>query len=292
MIRVSITYFILCFSLIQTQAQDFYEGVVMCKGTNEPISFEYILSNNGHFITYANEDGRFRISDTIVGCFIYCMGYESALVDTLNDHKPIYYLTPKHYSIDELLVHGAKLYPYTKTLQKVKIRPWTKVLHFYATLGSIRTRLIFGNGDQGRLNKVLVYVTEINKPNSYFRIKLYENNGGEQGREVTPVNIIGKGKANKYAVLDVSEFNIVFPPDGLFIGVETIDSGNQPFVHHWGVNKDVKGTYYGPSLGSVYPDRESKEITYFYNSHTRKWVREDRSIPLIAAEVKYFRKKK
>lgn len=288
----SLLFVILSIGLNMTNAQDCITGVVKTSDTKEPIPFAYILSKDGSLITFADVTGNFCVKDSVSDCIIYCMGYDSLLVDKLKFGGAEYYLNPKHYAIEEVEIVSSKLQPYSVMLQKEKVLPWTKVLAHYYHQGCINARLIKGNGSRGRLKKVIVYTTDVGEPFSYFRIKLYKNNEGHLGEEVTPSNIIAIGAPNKYIIVDVSELNVIFPPDGLFIGMEIIEAGNQSFDFYWGAKKNIKRTHYGPSLGSILPKQSNKEDVYFYNPNEKIWVKEFGFIPLISAEVKFFKKKK
>ncbi len=283
---------ILSIGINMANAQDCITGVVKSSETKEPIPFAYILSTDGSLITFADVNGNFCIKDSVADCIIYCMGYDSLLVDKLKFAGADYCLNPKHYAIEEVEVISSKLQPYTVMLQKEKVFPWTKVLGHYYSYGSIHTKLIKGNGTRGRLKKVFVYTTDTGEPFSYFRIKLYKNENGQLGEEVTPSNIIAKGAPNKSILIDVANLNIFFPPEGLFVGMEIIDEGNQAYVRYWGAQKNIKRTHYGPSLGSVFPKQPNNESVYSFNQYKKIWVKELGYIPLISAEVTYFKKKK
>lgn len=289
---------ILSIGINMANAQDCITGVVKSSETKEPIPFAYILSKDGSLITFADVNGTFCIKDSVADCIIYCMGYDSLLVTKLKLGGVDYYLNPKHYAIGQVEILGTKLKPYSKVLQKVKIWPGQDVIDAYLTQGCIVARFIEGNGARGRIKKVFVYTSEIGEPYSFFRIKLYKNSNGQLGEEITPNNIIAKGAPNKYIEVDVSSLNIAFPPEGLYVGMEIIEAGNKSFEKSWGTKKNITVTYYGPSLGCVNPTRSEKrkwknEHYYFYNGSLKVWVYGNLpQIPLIAAEVIYFKKKK
>jgi hypothetical protein len=273
-------------------AQDCIKGVAKSSETKEPIPFAYILSRDGLLITYADVNGEFCVKDSIVDFIVYCMGYDSLFVNNSKFGGAEYYLNPKRYEIEEVEIVGYKLKPYNVVLQKEKVFPWTKVLGFFYSQGYIVTKLINGNGNQGRLKNIIVYTDTIGNPYSYFRIKLYKNNEGQLGEEITPSNIIARGAPNKYIFIDVANLNFIFPPEGLFVGVEIVEAGNQPYERYWGAQKNIKRIHYGPSLGSILPKQSNNGVVYLYNPNAKIWVKELGFIPLIAAEVKYFRKKK
>lgn len=283
---------ILSIGINMANAQDCITGVVKSSETKEPIPFAYILSKDGSLITFADVNGTFCIKDSVADCIIYCMGYDSLLVDKLKFAGAEYCLNPKHYAIEEVEIVSSKLQPYTVMLQKEKVFPWTKVIGCYYSQGCINARLIKGNGTRGRLRKVFVFIDSTGIPNSYFRIKFYKNNDGELGEEVTSTNIIAKGASNKRILIDVSNLNFIFPPEGLFVGMEIIESGNQYYTHYWGAQKNIKKIHYGPSLGTILPKQYNSESVYFFNPKVKVWVKEGRYIPLISAEVTYFKKKK
>lgn len=151
-------------------AQDCITGVVKSIDTKEPIPFAYILSKDGSLITFADVNGSFCIKDSIADCIIYCMGYDSLLVDRLKLGVAEYYLNPKQYAIEEVEIISSKLQPYTLMLQKEKVFPWSKVLGCTYHQGCILARLINGNGTRGHLKSIIVYTDTTGRPYSYFRI--------------------------------------------------------------------------------------------------------------------------
>lgn len=283
---------ILSIGINMANAQDCITGVVKSSETKEPIPFAYILSKDGSLITFADLNGTFCIKDSVADCIIYCMGYDSLLVDKLKFAGAEYCLNPKHYAIEEVEIVSSKLQPYTVMLQKEKVFPWSKVLGCTYRQGCILARLINGNGTRGRLKSIIVYTDTTGRPYSYFRIKFYKNNDGELGEEVTPNNIIARGAPNKHILIDVANLNFTFPPEGLFVGMEIIESGNQSYTRYWGAQKNIKRIHYGPSLGTFFPKQPNKESVYFFNPIMKIWVKKMGYIPLISAEVIYFKKKK
>ncbi|MEJ5315612.1 MAG: hypothetical protein WHS63_01250 [Tenuifilum sp.] len=91
-------------------------------------------------------------------------------------------------------------------------------------------------------------------------------------------------------MIDVTNLNVIFPPEGLFIGIEIVEAENQPYVRYWGAQKNIKRIHYGPSIGTITPKHLNNGIVYYYNPKVKVWVREMRFIPLISAEVTYFKK--
>ncbi|MEJ5315613.1 MAG: hypothetical protein WHS63_01255 [Tenuifilum sp.] len=151
MFRICLLAFItLGIGLNMANAQDCIKGVVKSSETKEPIPFAYILSKDGSLISYADINGNFCVKDSIADCIIYCMGYDSLLVNDLKFGDDEYYLNPKHFAIEEIEIVGIKLQPYNVMLQKEKLFPWTKVIGFYYSQGYIIKKLINGNKTQGR----------------------------------------------------------------------------------------------------------------------------------------------
>ena len=278
-----------------TYSQNLYSGQAIDAINNLPISFCYIFNTNDELISMTNIDGKFEFESNSNNFIFYCMGYDSLYL-SLNTKPCSIYLTPKSYNIKEAVITASKVKTFREKINVKKIMPWDHLIKIYANAGSIQTRLILGNGYLGRLRKVYVYVMDDAEPNAYFRIKIYSNLDGRLGYDITPGNIIAKGKPNKWIEIDIEQYQILFPKNGLFIGVETLESNNnKPFQKRFGVKGRTVKSYYGPVIGGVMNSKNWDKEVYFKYEIEDKWWHVQRPlwvVPMIGAEILFYKETK
>lgn len=271
-------------------SQSIYSGKVLDGKEKTPIPFAYILTESDDVIAITDSQGEFEFESNINEFTFYCMGYDSLCVELKTEMNKIL-LTPMPYRIEEVVITSAKMKAYREKINKKKIWPWNHILKIYAEAGNIKARLIPGNGRMGKLSKVFVYIVDDAEPNAKFRIKVYSNNNGKLGTDITPDNIIQKGLPNKWIEINVEEYHIPFPEKGLFVGIEILEGyDNKPYKKRFGHKGHNIKSFYGPVIGGLTKSQQwDEEVCYEYSIKDNYWhvQRPLWYIPMIAAEVIY-----
>jgi hypothetical protein len=201
--------------------------IIKDKSSNQPISLVAISTQKGNGI-YSDEFGRFEISisskDTL---FISHLSYQKiTLTKKELDNLPnaIILLNPRVTELEESVVKPSKLvknifgYYKEKTFSR-KVGP-----------GGYRDFEIFINqlknvsGEQGYVDKLFfdLYVDIFEKSNSKVRIRVFSVGAdGLPKDDILNKEIIKNiDRLSPNLKIDISELNIIFPPEGIFIGLE------------------------------------------------------------------------
>lgn len=109
-----------------------------------------------------------------------------------------------------------------------------------------------------------------------FNIRLYSvNENGDPGEYLYDKNIIGIARKGKNITeVDLSQLNIQFPENGLFIAYEwlIIDSNRHEFTYtRQGSKEKFKGIRYEPGIGSFIGDEQKNSWTYIKGGWN-KWL--------------------
>ncbi|MCG8411787.1 MAG: carboxypeptidase-like regulatory domain-containing protein [Bacteroidales bacterium] len=295
MLRIFLLGLIYFLSQNYIYSQNLYSGKVLDAETNESIPFAYVVSPaNKMLLAMTNIDGEFEFKNDSDSCMFYCMGYDSLCVSLKNKLNTIK-LTPKAYKIDQAIItaSAANKKTFKRKINVKKVMPWDHIIKIYSHARCVETRLILGNGYIGQLRKVYVYVTNEGEANSYFRIKIYSNLDGRLGYDITPANIIAKGRPNRWIEIDVQKYGILFPKNGLFLGVEHLeDIRNKSFERKFGVKGNIVETYCGPVVGGVMSSEYWKrEVCFQYSTKDNGWYIQNPlwCLPMIGAEVIFYK---
>lgn len=150
----------------------------------------------------------------------------------------------------------------------------------------------------GWIKSVSYYIQDDGYPTTPFRVRIYgvdEHN--KPGKDILNKNVIVSAKRPGWLKVDLSEYNIPFPEEGLFVMMEWINSGDKFYfekeVRVKGKNGEpemVKRKYYGQSLGTV---SKKGGVIMWGNSLGNEWIPYDFSYKgnyvnaMINAEVIY-----
>lgn len=115
--------------------------------------------------------------------------------------------------------------------------------------------------------KSLTLLTKSRIKNSKFLIRLYTiNEKGEPGDFIFNKKIIGSAKKGRHLTeIDLSNYNILFAKDGLFVAIEwlMIEENKYEYIYTKdGSRKKLHGLLYQPSFGTILSD--SNEYSWFY----------------------------
>jgi hypothetical protein len=247
-------------------------GVVKDRVSNEPIPYVNIWVENENIGTTSNENGAFTLdTDEKTKTIIFSsIGYETEKVNS-ESIKDVVRLNPKIINLKEIAVSPSKKKHSTVIGRFNKSR----IDHYYGCNSPWIIARYFEFKEKYSKTPYLkkIQILTASKINSKFNIRFYSVNGnGEPGNYVYDKNFICTAqKACDITEIDVSELNIRFPEEGLFIAVEwlIIDS-NQYEVSFTtkGVNK--KWNEYAPSFGAI--PAETNEKSWIY--HQGNWRKE------------------
>lgn len=238
-------------------------GSITDSDTNEPLAYATIQIFSLHTGTIADESGHFSLiadvddpqTDTIE--FSY-LGYET-----------------KRICVNNFLIsdHAVQLKRQTVLLEEVAVVPKEFVLKTLGIQdrkpGSIQYANVFGanKGNYlenptkkvGWIKSVSYFLPDTGYPTCPFRVRIYR-----AGRSHTPEedilhkNLIVNALKPGWFKVDVSEYGIPFPEEGVFIMMEWINSGEQYFFEtdntvrgENGEPKVITRKFYGQSLGTV-----------------------------------------
>ncbi|MDZ7935704.1 MAG: carboxypeptidase-like regulatory domain-containing protein [Emticicia sp.] len=215
--------------LILIIAQNFVLAQTLIKDSNskEPIPYVSVSRQNGTG-TYSNEDGSFELlissSDTL---YISHLAYKSIKLtksDIDNLTGGVIYLVPKSFQLSEVQISQSRKseidlgYYYNKTFFN-RTGPGGKN-DFSVFVNHLKNTA----NQQGYLEKLYfdLHVDLTEKSNSKARIRVFSV--GEDGLpkdDLLNKEIIKRiDRLTPNLQIDVSEFNIVFPLNGVFIGLE------------------------------------------------------------------------
>jgi hypothetical protein len=218
--------------------------------TNKSESIKLITNGEGEFIL----DSLWLNQDTLK---IDCIGYESKYV-IINDLKKVkaIELNPLFTNLEGVVVRADK-----KNFKRVKLgvssKPKTRFFDYSLTASNGEERAVWipnKHSVSGVLKSINIYVTDLGFPDADFRIHVYECNKFviKPGIELTKTNIIKSGaQGNEWVEIDMTNYRIVVPENGLFIGVEWFDH--------------PKSFYFNDTLirnGVTYRDSKTKDTVY------------------------------
>jgi hypothetical protein len=214
---------LLIFPLI-SYCQVSVKGEIKSKSSNEPIPYVNITKENRQEGTYSNERGEFQINfkpdETL---FFSAIGYKkvSLSYDDLKKNDFLVFLEEDITELESVTIvsQKGKIRTSVETIgyhnSKKKTRLVTKTPGFQISTFIENPRKI-----DGYLETVLINIVSSGK--SRLRIRIYSHDIRDGiGQELTRKNLIYDiGRRNGLFTVDLAKENILFPKDGLVIGVE------------------------------------------------------------------------
>ncbi|KGO90543.1 carboxypeptidase-like regulatory domain-containing protein [Flavobacterium subsaxonicum] len=194
---------------------------VLDSNTQEPISFaKLVFTKDGMPVTgdYCGQDGRFtmpsdKVFDTVE---VSCIGYAPKVIAKV-DITPIILLNKTAVELNEVVV--------TKTVQVTIGYSSMKKLKFSGIKKGFQDAVYIENtlGSAAAIQSFLFKIVSA-KQRFAYRLHIYkaENDNRHPGNELLHDNVIGfVEKGTKGLVeLDLSGYNIEFPAEGAFVGIE------------------------------------------------------------------------
>jgi len=266
---------------ISFSQETFLRGTVIDQQTNQPIIYSTIELKSLKTGTYTDSIGNFSIKfknskDTLE---FNSLGYEMqkySIMD-LNDSINIIELKPLIFELEEVFVVPHKVK--TIRLGITSKKPWKfQIANIFG--GQYGTYIKNEYKKTGHVKAVSFYIAKIGYPNAPFRIRIYEKDKLNDcpGKDLLIENVIvSSNKGAGWFTVDISDYNINFPLDGIYVMMEWIYSGDKFYYTYEHEFKTKEGeienrTYhvYGLSLGNV---RKQPDEGYWCKGLGDKWNR-------------------
>lgn len=256
--------FILSFSL---SAQ--IKGVVKDSISGEPIPYVNIWVENETVGTTSEIDGTFSLAIKEEKVLVFsALGYETKkLASTIE----VIFLKPIAYELNEVVVeqprfkeeieignfHKSAGYHISGDLE------WSNAKYFKYELTYEETKFV----------KKIKITTRSKVNNAKFKIRIFSvNKEGYPDNDLLSEDIIVTVKKGKRKnVIDISNFKLVFPKEGLFIAYEVLKIESNKYIFEYTESESkklIKKTYYAPDFESNIVDEQN---TYHYRSG--KWIK-------------------
>lgn len=240
-----------------------FEGKVIDQQTKQPINFATIEIKTQKVGTYTDSTGNFSIfykslDDTLE---FNSLGYEMQKysIRDLDSSMKIIELEPHIFALKEVVVVPKKVK--TMRLGTTSRKPWRfQIANIFG--GQYGTYIENKYKKAGNVKAVSFYIAEVGFPDAPFRIRIYAKDLLNEcpGKDLLNESVIvSNSNGEGWFTVDISEYGINFPLDGIYVMMEWVYSGDQyyyDFVHEI-ETKDGKSntrTYhvYGLSLGNVW----------------------------------------
>ncbi|WP_299097879.1 carboxypeptidase-like regulatory domain-containing protein [uncultured Winogradskyella sp.] len=290
--KISFLLFLISINLINSQT---INGTVKDSVTGENVAFANIVLKNGKG-TYSNEFGGFELeiknftTDTLK---ISNLGYESKILPLINLKKAIKFeilLKPRVENLDEVLISSKKIKYTDKKLLGDKKEGNIGV----TSLIGYETAIFIDNPKniKGKLKRI--YIDLKKRKNAEYiatlNIKIYELDSinNKPRKLLHNKNLYVKPKNKKYRLwIDVKDFDINFPINGVFIGIEMVNT----------FGKVKKYARFGPMFRyTINKDKNARTWSNYHNSgwkgssiEHKKFKRTKTGIsnPMVGIEVLY-----
>jgi hypothetical protein len=250
------------------------KAVIFDKETKEKISYVNIWIENENIGTTSNANGEFIIENSEGEILILSsLGYETMKINLKKVPSKIF-LLPKSYELDEVIVS-------TKKENKEKVIGAFKdseIGLYYATEKNpeIKARLFDFDTtySETRFLKSIKFSIYSDVKNAKFNIRFYSvGKNGQPDKPIYEKNIIGVSKkGTKDLEIDLSDFNIYFPNDGLFVSYEWLIIKENEFKLLFPIKdskKRIEKTLYEPKVGLL-PIKHNTNTWLYKNGKWKK----------------------
>ena len=261
---------------------------------NKPVSFAYVIisSPDRNLIFVSDENGKCKIqfdnyaaSDSVL---VTCIGYKNTKV-LLSSIKDVIFLDPTDYKINEIVVKPAK----TRLIKLGNLANTTFRSTNFA-FGSQKVIYIPNNGITGKILRIRYYMHDFfEKEFKYrpFRVRIYgkKENSDSVGSDLLKKELIvmlPRDEGN-WLEVDISQFNISFPSNGIFVGLEIMPAEyylRNGYIKTKTVLRDHYNRINSVSIGCTYDKSSRPDIqTWNYFAPSIGWTQKYNGgfIPLI-----------
>ena len=229
------------------------KGVVKDSITKEPLAYVSVWVENKTIGASSEIDGTFDInSSSDVKLQFSILGYKNKVAKI--NKEGLYYLVPENSIIEEVIIENKK------NSKSIKIGHSNKsnVSHLQGKYPQILAKKF----DYDSVYKATPFLKEIEVftkspiEGAIFKLRILEFDSIKQlpGKSLISENIIIKvKKGQKKNIIDVSQYNIEFPKNGIVIGVENIIvESNKYLFSRKSLPQDIH--FYAPAVVMNYVD--------------------------------------
>ena len=267
-IIILVCYFLFNFS---STAQDIeLKGRVIEHKKSEPLSFVTIEIKSLRTGTYTDNDGYFTINiskknqnDTIE---FYALGYKKKKIiinKLLDSENKVIKLEQKVFNLKEVNIKPKK----TKIIKfgVNKRKPWKyQVANIFG--GQYGHYIRNKDNLSGFVKTVSFYIANVGHTDAPFRIRVYKHDKKNNcpGEDILNKNLIVQNKNGAgWFTVNISDYYIRFPKDGMHIMMEWIYSGDKYYYTQEltknmkdGTIKKIQRKLYGQSVGNLLKQKE------------------------------------
>jgi hypothetical protein len=278
----SILFFFITISL---SAQ--INGVVKDSISGQPIPYVNIWVENETIGTTSETNGNFSLDIKEEKVLVFsALGYETKKSSSKTD---LILLKPKVFQLKEVVIEQPKF------KKEIEIGNFSKPEGYH-----ISGNLDWSNAkyfkyetrfEETKFVKKIKIKTRSKVNNAKFKIRIFSvNKEGYPENDILSEDIIvtvKKGKRNN--VIDVSNFKIDFPKEGLFIVYEVLKIETNKYIFQYtneGSKKKYKEIYYAPDFESNIVDEENT-----YHFRNGKWIKLQRWQNNETGDLKKFNNK-
>lgn len=264
-------YIVFFLFFAQTFGQNvLFHGKLLDSETKEPVVYANISFLNSDKGISSQENGEFEltIEEKILQSKVHisCLNYRDTIIFAKEMLGEILYLKPKSYQLNEVVISRKKNKEIILDNVKNKVTPFH----------SHNIRMIakyFPNelSENFFLKKIKIFFANNNSKKAKFRIRIFskDSKSNYPKEDLLPINIpISLDKGQKSIDINLEEFYLDFPKDGVFIVFEKLlIPYNLYEFKNFGNSKDE---YYAPVIGITKSKQFKKlnRVSVFING---KW---------------------
>ena len=262
-------------------------GVVKDSISGEPIPYVNIWVENETIGTTSETNGNFSLDIKEEKLLVFsALGYE---IKKASSKSELILLKPKVFELNEVVIEQPRF------KNEIEVGNFNKPLGYHIS-GDIewsnakyfKYEAIY---EQTKFVKKIKIKTRSKVNNAKFKIRIFSvNQEGFPDNDLLSEDIIvtvKKGKRNN--VIDISNFKLVFPEEGLFIAYEVLKIESNKYIFEYTENenkKRIQKTYFAPDFESNIVDEQN---TYHYRSG--KWIKLQRWHNNETGDLKKFNNK-
>lgn len=244
-------------------------GVVKDSISGEPIPFVNIWVDNETVGTTSEVDGSFSLHVKEEKQLVFsALGYETKKSSSKSE---IILLKPKVFELKEVVIEQPKF------KKEIEVGNFNKPLGYH-----ISGDLEFSNAkffkyetsyEQTKFVKKIKITTRSKVNNAKFKIRIFSVNkeGSPEDDLLYEDIIVTVKKGKRKNEIDISNFKLVFPEEGLFIAYEVLKIESNKYFFEYTSNESeklIKKIYYAPDFESNLVDEQN---TYHYRFG--KWIK-------------------
>ena len=264
-----------CFLALESFGQ--IQGQVVDAESGEPIPFATVRWEIGSG-DYTNREGEFELpSDVIAEVIVSCVGYKADTVGVVSKEFLKIKLSPDMTELIPLTISDKPIKPIRLGVEKK-----AKRMSAFAGNEGFQVAIFIPNGETGKellIKKAFYHLrggmsgSKVTKPkNSFFRVRIYEPDlNGKPGADLLNKNLIVYPERNKgWAEVDLSDYWILVPKNGLFVAIEWIEG--TPTAEYKSTNqngkKNIREDFGSPIKLHL---SENKNLSLWYKSTPLGW---------------------